>query len=523
MEKITYASLGTLGEDFHRAFETGLAHEQKKFGHSHPLFIHGKAVKSTAGAFIDSSPTDTRVVLGKFQRGTREHTRKAIAGAREAFAVWRDLGWQQRVAFLRKAAELMTQHQFDLAALLCLEVGKNRFEAIAEVSEAIDLILYYCQQMEHHRGYVIPMGGIGRERNRSVLRPYGVWAVVSPFNFPLALTTGMAAGALVAGNTIVFKPASDTPFSGLRLHEILHHAGLPVGVVNFLTGRGDEVGEELVVNPDVKGFIFTGSRDVGMNILQRFARDNPRPCIAEMGGKNPAIVMPTANLEDAAEGVMRSAFGMGGQKCSACSRVYVHQRVSKSFLELLVEKTRAQKIGDPAARDTFLGPLINKQAVAKYQSAVNLGQKQGRLVYGGHRLDKGEFAHGHFVEPAIIDHLPKNSRLFQEEYFAPVLAVAEVKSLDEAIALSNDSLYGLTAGIFTKIEEEQEQFFDTIEAGVTYCNRRGGATTGAWPGVQSFGGWKGSGSSGKNALGPYYVAQFMREQSQTVLQAQGAS
>jgi len=517
MEKITYASLGSLGEEFHRAFEDALAHVRKNLGHTHPIFIKGKARKSNAGRFPDHCPTDRRLLLGEFQRATRAHAREAIDAAREAFPVWRELGWQQRVAFLRKVAELMQQQQYELAALLCLEVGKNRFEAIAEVSESIDLILYYCQQVEAHQGYEMPLAQVGVERTESVLRPYGVWAVVSPFNFPLALATGMAAGALLGGNTVIFKPASDTPFVGLRLYEIFHHAGLPVGIFNFLTGSGAAVGEELVRNPGVNGFIFTGSKPVGMRILHRFTQDYPRPCIAEMGGKNPALVMPSANLDAAAEGVMRSAFGMGGQKCSACSRLYVHQQISKHFLELLVEKTRARKIGDPADRDTFLGPLINQEAVKKFQRAVSLGKKQGRLLLGGRVLTTGDFARGYFVEPTILDRLPHNSRLFEEEFFTPVLAVAEVKSLDEAITLSNRSAYGLTAGIFTESEQERNEFFDRIEAGVAYCNRRGGATTGAWPGVQSFGGWKASGSSGKSALGPYYVAQFMREQSRTIV------
>src|SRR5438874_356626 len=518
MEKIKYSSLANLGEDFHRAFESALSHQQKRFGQSHPLFIHGHAVNSTNGHFPDVAPSDTRLVLGKCQTGTREQARRAITAAKEALAVWNDLNWQNRISFLRKGAELMTSHQYELAALLCLEVGKNRSEAIAEVSEAIDLILYYCQQMETNNGFEKPMASSRTEKTKTLLKPYGVWAVVSPFNFPLALSTGMVTGALLGGNTVVFKPASDTPFAGLRLYELLHQAGLPVGVFNYITGAGAVVGAELIENPDVDGFIFTGSKGVGMEIYRRFlAKDYPRPCITEMGGKNAAIVMPSAKIDDAAEGVMRSAFGMGGEKCSACSRVYVHKQIVKPFLDALVEKTKAQKIGSPAERDTFLGPLINEKALTKYQKAVALGKREGTILYGGHRLTKGEFGHGFFVEPTIISDAPKNSKLFEEEFFAPVLAVADVKSLDEAISLANNSGYGLTAGIFTENGQEQEEFFTRIEAGVAYCNRRGGATTGAWPGVQSFGGWKGSGSSGKNALGPYYVQQFMREQSQTIV------
>jgi 1-pyrroline-5-carboxylate dehydrogenase len=236
-----------------------------------------------------------------------------------------------------------------------------------------------------------------------------------------------------------------------------------------------------------------------------------------MGGKNPAIVMPSANLDGATEGVLRSAFGMGGQKCSACSRLYLHKDVYHPFLEALLEKTNKLKIGEPTARDTFLGPLINRAAIKKYERAVRAGRRSGRVLFGGRTLKDDPFAYGHFVEPTIVDRLPKDSVLFREEFFAPVLAVASVKSLDEAVRLANDSEYGLTAGIFTNDENERRKFFNEIEAGVTYCNRRGGATTGAWPGVQSFGGWKNSGSSGKSALGPYYVQQFMREQSQTVI------
>ena len=229
MQKVTYTSLAALGEDFHQAFDSALSYELKKLGRSHPLMIRGQK-KKTPATFQDTAPGDRRLTLGEFAEGGRDDAKLAIAAARSAFADWRELGWVQRVAFLRKAAELMTERQYRLAALLSLEVGKNRFEAIAEVSESIDLILYYCQQMENNRGYVQPMGGNGAEQTRSVLRPYGAWAVVSPFNFPLALATGMAAGALVAGNTVVFKPASDTPLSGWWLHEVLHEAGLPAGV-----------------------------------------------------------------------------------------------------------------------------------------------------------------------------------------------------------------------------------------------------------------------------------------------------
>src|SRR5947199_469938 len=394
MDKITYASLGSLGEEFHRAFDAALKQVRGKLGGTHPMFIAGKPKQAKDGTFADAAPADTRTLLGNFQRGNRDETRKAIAAATAASPAWRDLGWRQRTALLRQAAGLMTRRQFEFAALLSLEVGKNRFEAIAEVSEAVDLILYYCRQIEEHHGYELPLGGTGAEQTRSVLRPYGVWAVVAPFNFPLALATGMAAGALVAGNTVVFKPASDTPLSGLRLYEVLRDSGLPPGVFNLITGPGHTVGHELIVNPGMDGFIFTGSKAVGLKIHRRFAQPLPKPCIAEMGGKNPALVMPSANLDDATAGVVRSAWGMGGQKCSACSRLYVHRDIYRPFLEQLVEKTKSLKIGEPTERDTFIGPLINAAAVKKHAAAVRLGRRKGRLVYGVGTLVERAFARG---------------------------------------------------------------------------------------------------------------------------------
>lgn len=514
MEKITYASLGSLGEEFHQQFDAALERNRATWGRSYPLFIGGRPRKSKFGTFDDASPSDTRLILGRFQKADRSDVPRATAAARAAFPAWSALGWEKRVALLTKAADLMTERQFDLTASLVMETGKNRFEAIAEVSETIDLILYYARQMQDHNGFEMPMGS-ETERAKSILKPYGVWTVIAPFNFPLALGTGMAAAALLGGNTVVFKPASDTPLAGIALFEALLEAKVPEGVFNLLTGPGSTVGEELAESPDVDGLVFTGSRNVGMQIMIRFRRSAPKPCITEMGGKNPAIIMPSANLDDATEGVLRSAFGYSGQKCSACSRLYLHKSIYKEFLDLLIEKTEKLKVGNPIERDVFTGPLINARAAKRFERIVRQGRVEGRLICGGGRLRRGPLAFGHFVAPTIFDKIAKDSVLFRDELFAPILTVRNIGSLEEAIYLSNESEYGLTAGIFTQDEHERQGFFDSIAAGVTYCNRRGGATTGAWPGVQSFGGWKLSGSTGKNALGPCYVTQFMREQSQT--------
>jgi len=513
--KITYASLASPGEDIHRGYERELENVRGALGQVHPLLIGGKRRESPR-TFPDTNPADTRQVLGHFALGGPQDVADAVTAAQHAFTEWSRVPWLERVVLVRRAGDLLSERAFEFAALMGLEAGKTRFEALGDVSEAADFFRYYAQQMEEAGGFDLPLGRLSpNEETRSLLRPYGVWAVISPFNFPVALAAGMCAGALVAGNTVVLKPSSDTPYSALRLVEVLEAAGLPPGAVNLITGSGDDVGTALVDSPDVAGLIFTGSREVGERIARRFNASRLRPYILEMGGKNPALVTARADLDKAVEGIARSAFGNSGQKCSACSRVYVDRGVSGEFLERLTEKIRSFRVGNPVERDVFLGPLINSRAVGTYEAAVAEGRRDGRIVIGGEVLREGAHAHGHFVTPTIVDRLPLDHRLLRDELFVPLVAVVEVGSLEEALTWANRSEFGLTAGIFSEDPDEVRAFFDRIEAGVAYANRRGGATTGAWPGVNSFGGWKASGSSGKGAGGPYYVQQFLREQSQT--------
>jgi 1-pyrroline-5-carboxylate dehydrogenase len=263
--------------------------------------------------------------------------------------------------------------------------------------------------------------------------------------------------------------------------------------------------------------VFTGSYEVGMRLFHSFSKTWPRPCIVEMGGKNPAIVSRNADLEEAAEGIMRSAFGFGGQKCSANSRVYVEQPVHDELVRLLVEKTEAITIGDPVVRENWLGPVIDQRAVERYRQAASEARQDGRVFVGGEVLSDGDLSRGNYVEPTVVGNLAADHRLFQDELFVPFTAVHAVDSLEEAIRLSNESVYGLTAGVYSEDPAEVDTFLNEVHAGVLYVNRRAGATTGAWPGVQPFGGWKGSGSTGKAGGGLYYVQQFMREQSQTVI------
>ena len=516
--KVTYTSANVDWEPFHRQFDDALTRVRAQLGRDYPLYIGGEAVPSPVEPIVDTSPIDSGVVLGRFASATPEHVHRAVVAAKAAQRPWARTPWPQRVATLRTAAGLIRERKFDLAAIMSLEVGKSRLEAMGDAEESADLIDYYCQQVEDAGGFVRSMAQVTPvERNTDVLRPYGVFACIAPFNFPLALSTGMSAAALVVGNAVAYKPAEDTSWTGSKLFEVYRDAGVPPGVFNYLSGTGEEAGEALWRHPGVDGVVFTGSKAVGMHIYQGLSKQWVKPCLLEMGGKNATIVLDSADLDAAAEGVMRSAFGLQNQKCSATSRVYVHTQVVRPFIERLIAQTQALKVGDPTARDVSFGPVINAAAVERFARAAAQARREGTIVLGGERLRGGIFDRGHFVAPTIAE-LPLKSSLFFEELFVPLLAVGEVGGLEQAITEANKGEYGLTAGIFSTRAEEIERFLDEIEAGVCYVNKRTGATTGAWPGAQAFTGWKGSGSTGKGGCGPYYVAQFLREQSRTVIE-----
>ncbi len=516
--KITYATLRNDNEELHGLYEAGVKVSEAGFGRHHQNYIGGRWVDGSAGTFELRTPIDADRLLGTFARGDRGDVQRAIEAARQAQPAWRNTPWRQRLEIVRRAAELISERQMVYGADMAYEVGKNRLEALGEVEEAADLLRYYSQTMEDNAGYDHPMDNLGDTtvHTRTILRPHGVFAVISPFNFPMALSAGPISAAVIAGNTVVFKPSSAAPLSGVNLVHAFADAGIPDGVINLVMGPGETVGDELQANRGIDGIVFTGSYDVGFKLFKSFSTLWPRPCIVEMGGKNPAIVTRKADLEEAAEGIMRSAFGFGGQKCSANSRVYVEAPVHDELIRLLVEKTEKISIGNPIPRENWLGPVIDAKAVGRHQTAVAEARRDGTVFTGGEHLTDGDLARGFYVEPTVVG-LPAGHRLFQDELFAPFTAVARVDSLGEALALANDSTYGLTAGVYSEDPAEVERFLDEIEAGVLYVNRRAGATTGAWPGVQAFGGWKGSGSTGKAGLSMYYVAQFMREQSHTVV------
>ncbi len=519
--KLTYATMFNPPEELHTRYEDALKQLRANLGQEFGMIIDGKEVFAD-DKFQDTNPANTDEVLAVFQKGTEKEANAAIAAAKKAFPMWADTPWQERVRLMRRVAELIDERIFEISAIVSLEVGKNRMEALGDVAETADLIRYACDQMEANDGFIKEMGSDPLSgytaTNYSHLRPYGVWLVISPFNFPAALTGGPAGAALVSGNTLVFKPATDTTWTSRKLAECMRDAGLPDGVFNFVSGPGRAVGQALIENKDVAGITFTGSYDVGMGIYRDFAEgEYVRPSILELGGKNPAIVSRNADLDAAAAGIVRSAFGLQGQKCSACSRVYVEKPVYQELLDRVIELTKKITIGDPTERGTFLGPVVNKRSYQDYKDFIDkIYHSGGRFLTGGKVLTEGEYAKGYFCTPTIVADLPLKNSIWKTEMFVPITTIGYVDSLEEAMEYANDSSYGLTAGFYGS-PEEVEWFFKNIQAGVTYANRPQGATTGAWPGFQPFGGWKGSGSSGKNAGGLYYVQLYMHEQIQTLI------
>jgi len=519
--KLTYATMFNPPEELHKGFDAAVLRLKQNLGKEYGMIIDGKDVFADE-KLEDRSPVNTDWVLARMQKGTAVHAQQAIAAARKAFPGWSHTPWQERVKIVRKAASNIEQRIFDLGAAMALEVGKNRMESLGDVQETADLMSYSALMMEQNNGFIKPMGKdplVGYSAtNTSVLRPYGVWLIVSPFNFPFALTGGPTGAALVAGNTVVIKPATDTAWIVRLYAECLRDAGFPDGVVNFVTGPGSSLGQNLVDSKDLDGATFTGSFDVGMKLFRDFAQRNyVRPVVLELGGKNPAIVSRHANLGDAATGIMRSAFGLQGQKCSAASRVLVEEPVYDELVGRLKEITEKLVIGDPTERTTYIGPVINQSSYKDFKNFTEeINQAGGKFLTGGHVRSGGMFDKGYYCEPTFVTDLPYEHRLWQYEMFLPITTIGRVKNLDEAMKIANSVNYGLTAGFYGSLAETN-WFFDRIEAGVTYANRPQGATTGAWPGFQPFGGWKGSGASGKNGGGLYYVQLYMHEQIRTLI------
>lgn len=520
--KLTYASMFNPPEEFHTHFEQALAEvKAHRLGKTYGMMIGNRDVFA-ASTFENRSPINHDWLLANIQAGTKEHADRAAAAARGAFPGWSATSWKERIALVRRAADMIEERLFMLGAVTSLNVGKTRMESLADVQEAADLMRSSCDALEANKGYMVqqgsePLAGF-KVTNYSVMKPHGVWLVISPFNFPMSLTCAPSGAALAAGNTVVTKPSPETSWIVRLLAECFRDAGLPDGVFNFVSGADDELGKTLVDHPEMDGVTFTGSYKVGMEIYRKFAQRNyPRPVVLEMGGKNAAIVSKNANLEHAALGIVRASFGTAGQKCSCTSRAYVESAVYDELVGLVKKFTETLNVGDPTRREVYVGPLINKNAYRAFQDYCEELSSAGTMITGGITLHDGEHQHGLYCAPTVVADVPLDHPYWKQELFVPVLMIGRVESLEQAMKLTNDTVYGLTGGFFGSPEETQ-WYFDRIQVGTSYANRVQGASTGAWPGYQSFGGWKGSGATGKGTGGPYYILSYLREQSQTVVE-----
>jgi 1-pyrroline-5-carboxylate dehydrogenase len=499
------------------AFEHGLQTARARSG-EHRLLVGGHWRPGRGEPFEEVNPAHADEVLGSFASASDEDVADAVSAAHRAQRDWARRPIAERVALLARVGEQIAQHAGELAATLTLEVGKNRVESMGEVDEALELIRYYGAQAAD--GFELPLASARpAERNSSVMRPFGVFGVIAPFNFPLALVLGPTVAALLTGNAVVAKPSPTTSRAGVRLAEMMLEAGLPPGVFNVVTG-GDATGRALVAAPGLDGVVFTGSYAVGRRIAARFLAGAgfARPCIVEMGGKNPAIVTRTADLGKAAAGISRSAWGLSGQKCSACSRVLIEETVHDDLVARLIASGAEWRPADPAEPGCALGPVHTAAARDRFRRAAVDARRDGDVVLGGGDAREGLRQRGHFVEPTIVTDLPADHRLIRDELFVPLLVVERVPSLGAALARANDQVYGLTAGLFSEDDTEVAAFLERIQAGTLFVNRAAGATSGGWPGQQSYAGWKGSGSTNRGGLGPRYVAQFLREQGRNVVE-----
>jgi 1-pyrroline-5-carboxylate dehydrogenase len=470
--------------------------------------IGGKAVGAEK-TFESVNPSRRTQVIGRFPEGTKQDAERAIETAREAFRTWGRTPAAERVALLVRIASILRDRKHEFSAMMVLEESKSWPEADGDTAEAIDFCEFYAREMER-LAQPQPVVQYPGEKDELVFLPMGVCAVIPPWNFPLAILAGMTTAALVTGNTVVLKPSSDSPGIATMFYEAAVEAGVPPGVLNFVTGGGSVVGNALVEHPKTRLVAFTGSRDVGVGISERAGRVVPgqiwiKRAILEMGGKDFILVDETADLEEAAKGVVAAAFGFQGQKCSACSRLIVHEKVHDELLAKVIDKTKALKVGDVRDPSVDVGAVINERAQKKILEYVDVGKKEGKVVAGG-EPGPGE---GFFVMPTVVDGVKPGGRLAKEEIFGPVLAVLTVKDFDEGIAVANDTEYGLTGALYSRDRQRLERGKQELFCGNLYLNRK---CTGALVGVHPFGGFNMSGTDSK-AGGREYLYLFLQAKS----------
>ncbi|GAC1654607.1 MAG: L-glutamate gamma-semialdehyde dehydrogenase [Ktedonobacteraceae bacterium] len=489
-------------EEHKRAQTEALAQVKGELGQTYPLIIGGKKIQA-AQTFASVNPSQPDQIVGYFGRATVEQTQEAIQTAAATFGTWKRVPAQERANYLFQAAELMRQRRYYLNAWMIYEVGKSWVEADGDTAEAIDFLEFYAREMLRLADEQ-PVTKIKGEENQLVYIPLGVCAVIPPWNFPCAIMAGMTSAAFVTGNTVILKPASTSPAIAYQFVRILEEVGLPAGVVNFLTGSGAVIGDTLVESPQVRFIAFTGSREVGLHIHELAAKHQQgqrwlKRTILEMGGKDAIVVDETADLDAAATGIVASAFGFQGQKCSAGSRAIVVDKVYDEVLQKVIEKTQKLTLGDVTQPSTYMGPVVDENAVQKIVDYINIGKQEGRLVSGG-----GHHGPGYFIEPTIIADVDSHARVAQEEIFGPVLAFIKAKDFDDALHIANDTEFGLTGSLYSNDPERIERAEEEYHVGNLYFNRK---CTGALVGVHPFGGFNMSGTDSK-AGGRDYLLLF---------------
>lgn len=493
-------------EENAQAMRTAIEKVRTQLGSEYPLVIGGERIK-TEGKSESINPANRFQIVGKFQKATPELANRAVESAHDTFQTWRNTPPEERAQLLFRVAGLIRTRKHEMSAWMIHEVAKSWPEADGDTAEAIDFLEFYGREMLRYADKQPLIQMTGEDNNLEYI-PLGVGAVIPPWNFPLAIMAGMTAAAIVAGNTVVLKPSSDAPTIAYKFFELLEEAGMPAGVVNFMTGSGAEVGDVVVDHPKTRFVAFTGSKEIGLRINERAAKTQPgqlwiKRVVAEMGGKDAIIVADDANLADAALGVVQSAFGFQGQKCSACSRAIIDARVYDSMIEKIADLTAKIKVGDPADNTTTMSAVINEKAFKSINSYVDKGKAEGGRVIAGGGAD-GE--QGFFIEPTVIADVKPGATIEQEEIFGPVLAVIKAKDYDDALRIANDTQFGLTGAVFSTDEEKLERARREFHVGNLYLNRK---CTGAFVGVHPFGGFNMSGTDSK-AGGRDYLLLFMQ-------------
>jgi 1-pyrroline-5-carboxylate dehydrogenase len=492
-----------------RRMQTALDEVRGKLGREYDLVIGGKHLK-TAGKIFSMNPAHPAEVIGVHQRAGAEHVEPAIEAAQAAFTTWSRTSAEERAGLLFRAAALIRERSFEFCAWLTFEVGKNWAEADADVGETIDFLEFYGREALRLSRATTPIQLPG-ERNELHYIPLGVGAVIPPWNFPFAIMAGMTAASIVCGNTVILKPSVDSPTIAAKFMELLEEVGLPDGVVNFCPGEGKQFGSAVVAHPQTRFIAFTGSKAVGLEIHERAAKTQPgqifiKRTILEMGGKDSIIVESDCNIDAALDGVVASAFGFNGQKCSACSRAIVSADIYDAFCDRLQERVANIKTGDPA-ENVYTGPVISEKAYQRVLEYIEIGKKEGTVLNGGHTIKTPE--DGYYIAPTVIADVSPTARISLEEIFGPVLAVIKSHSFDDALAIANNTEYGLTGALYTSSREKLDRAREEFHVGNLYFNRK---CTGAMVGAHPFGGFNMSGTDSK-AGGPDYLLLFTQAKS----------